>query len=886
LLKFLLTHAVRFLLLLAALAPLSSHAANFSDSNRWTSTATNGTLPGIGSRMTLTWSIVPDGLVLGTVYTDPVTNPSHVSRLIARFDELYNVPLVDRVADLTARPWFAEMQTVFNIYGSKTGITYVYVSDDGAATGSPGAVGARGDVRIGGTDLSGPLAYNGGPPSGDMVINTASTVFSAPSTLRLIFGHEHAHGLGLGHVLVTGNATLSVVSGSGGNSNGAQLDDLSVILRAYGDVREKAPGDATLANARSLGSLPASTLLTVGTLATNLPVLAAETDFPFSSHSTDVDFFKFSVTSAQSVIVKLTPQGPTYSYLPEGGVDTTIKLSNQADLTLQLQNSGGTQLVAKDLVGTGLIEGIAFDLPAAGDYFVRVGNKTAKGQFYRLDIGSPAAFEPSAGNYYQAEFKTAGDVEGWVGSPHLPDLTATGGALVGTSTGNDPYIIRSGLFFHGGASGEPGASKVLIRFRSTGGSSGQLWWTTNSASNYAAERRVDFSYTSNSTWQTIVVDLSTHPLWNGQLITGLRIDTSGNSGVTFDIDAILVSDGDFDGDGLADIDEDWGDVDTDGLANYEDTDADGDGTPDGVEITRGSDPRSPAFAFEFNTPGNFEGWDGGYKDYDSTGVTGGLMSGSTTGGDPYQSRNNLTFPATAASHLIFRVRSSGGSGIQVFWATKLAGIAAARSTTFTYTGNGQYKILSVDLSSDPDWAGTITKLRFDWPQTSGLTCDMDYFRSSDGDFDNDGIPDASDGFTDTDSDGLANYEDSDSDGDRIPDAYEFTNSMNFLSAADAVLDNDRDGFSNRDEYTAGTSPNDPSSRFSPLSSQLVAPDSCQLRVAGVAGRKYKLLRSTTLTGAWQMIDEIPMLGTAQVVTLTDPAAPAIRAFYKIEVSIP
>ena len=209
---------------------------------------------------------------------------------------------------------------------------------------------------------------------------------------------------------------------------------------------------------RPLGALPASTPLTVGTLATNLPVLAAETDFPFSSHSTDVDFFKFSVTSAQSVIVKLTPQGPTYSYLPEGGVDTTINLSNQADLTLQLQNSSGTQLAAKDLVGTGLIEGIVFDLPAAGDYFVRVGNKTAKGQFYRLDVGSSTAFEPVAGNYYQAEFRSDGDVEGWVPSSNLPGLTATGGSLVGTSTGADPYITRSGLFFQAGAAGQPGAA--------------------------------------------------------------------------------------------------------------------------------------------------------------------------------------------------------------------------------------------------------------------------------------------------------------------------------------------------------------------------------------------------------------------------------------------
>jgi hypothetical protein len=355
-----------------------------------------------------------------------------------------------------------------------------------------------------------------------------------------------------------------------------------------------------------------------------------------------------------------------------------------------------------------------------------VGSKTAKGQFYRLDIGTSAAFEPTAGDYYQAEFNTDGDVESWVASANLPGLTATSSSLVGTSTGVDPYITRSGLFFQGGATGQAGASKVLLRIRSTGGSSGQLWWTTTNASNLAAERRVDFNYTGNSTWQTIVIDLSAQPLWNGQIITSLRIDTAAVSGVTFDIDTILVSDGDFDGDGLADIDEGVGDADGDGFQNYDDSDADGDGTPDGVEITRGSDPRSPKFAFEFTTSGDFEGWNGGFNQLTTNGVAGGVMSGTTSGGDPYQVRNNLNFPATAAPYLIIRAKSSGGSGLQVFWATSAANtFAAARSVSVPFTGNGQYQILVVDLRTDADWAGTITKLRLDWPGTTGLTCDLD-----------------------------------------------------------------------------------------------------------------------------------------------------------------
>jgi hypothetical protein len=880
----LLIRAGQLTLILLALAPSPLRASNFADSSRWTSTATNGTLPGIGSPMTLTWSIMPDGLALGTVYTDPATNPTPVSRLIAAFDVLYNVPVVDRVVNLTARPWFAEMQTVFNIYASKTGITYIYVSDDGAAAGSPGVVGSRGDVRIGGTDLSGPFAYNGGPPSGDMVINTLKTEFASPSTLRLIFGHEHAHGLGLGHVVVAGSNSLSVVAGSGGNSNGAQLDDLSSLLRAYGDVREKSPGDGTLANARPLGALPTSTLLSLGTLATDLPVLAAETDFPFSSNSTDVDFFKFSVTSPQRVIVRLTPQGPTYSYLPEGGTDTTINLSKQADLTLQLQSSAGSLLASADAVGIGLIDGFVFDIPSAGDYFVRVGNKTAKGQFYRLDLGTAAAFEPAAGNYYQAEFRNDGDVESWVASPNLPGLTATAGALVGTSTGVDPYITRAGLFFQGGASGQAGASKVLLRIRSTGGSAGQLWWTTTNASNLAAERRVDFNYTGNSTWQTIVIDLSAHPLWNGQIITSLRIDTSSVSGVTFDIDTILVSDGDFEGDGLADIDESVGDVDGDGLQNYEDPDADGDGTPDGVEVARGSDPRSPQVAFEFSTLGDFEGWDGGFNQMTGTGVASGVMSATTSGGDPFQVRNNLNFPAAAAPYLIIRVRSSGGSTLQVFWGTSVANsFAAARSVTIPYTGNGQYQILVVDLRADADWAGAITKLRFDWPQSAGLTCDLDYFRSSNGDYDSDGILDATDGFTDSDGDGLANYEDADSDADGMSDAWELANSFNFKLASDAVLDADGDGLTNVFEYLAGTAPRNSSDRFT---TTMTGAARNQIQFAAIIGRVYVMQRSTTLAaGSWTAVAQLGPLASPGPATLTDPNPPVAGSrFYRVAIS--
>jgi len=60
---------------------------------------------------------------------------------------------------------------------------------------------------------------------------------------------------------------------------------------------------------------------------------------------------------------------------------------------------------------------------------------------------------------------------------------------------------------------------------------------------------------------------------------------------------------------------------------------------------------------------------------------------------------------------------------------------------------------------------------------------------------------------DSDGDGIVNIIDTDDDNDGMPDIWETANSLNPLSAADAVLDADSDNLTNLQEYTAGTDPN-------------------------------------------------------------------------------
>ena len=64
---------------------------------------------------------------------------------------------------------------------------------------------------------------------------------------------------------------------------------------------------------------------------------------------------------------------------------------------------------------------------------------------------------------------------------------------------------------------------------------------------------------------------------------------------------------------------------------------------------------------------------------------------------------------------------------------------------------------------------------------------------------------------DHDNDGQGNVCDPDDDNDTLPDTYEVANNLNPLNAADAGQDADNDGFSNLEEFQAGTNPQDPAS---------------------------------------------------------------------------
>jgi hypothetical protein len=839
--------------------------------------------------LTITWSIVPDGLSLPTFATPSGSMPT--SNFIARMDALYNIPQAQRTADLTNRLWQQDLASMLDIYASKTGITYIYKTDDGAGWGAGGNA-TRGDVRIAGTTLVNLLGYNGSPASGsDMVLQTGSNAFASRNTFKFIFAHEHAHGLGLGHVTVDGNCGLSVVCGSGGNLNGPQFDDLLALQRKYGDALEKNGGNDTRPAAVPLGTVSlGGGVLEVGTDASGLGIGSAETDFISVDGTSDPDWFSFTITQAQDVNFLLTPRGPNYSYQPEGGGAVAFDARSQSDLRLRVYSPTGALLNTVDATGLGSAEALLDRTLSTGTYTVEVTGKTNKAQFYNLKIyagvldtdgdGLPDELEIAGdldgdgieniadvdsdgdgsrdGAEFDGgrdpfdvtdlgfEFNRDGDLENWTGQNLNTGPTARDGLLSGTANA-DPQLRQLLLSMDGSK-----ITGLLFRFRSTSATDVQMFWGKHGGG-FVAGQSVTANYTTPGEFQTVYFDLTGNADWVGQRITSLRIDPPGSTGAVFDLDWVRGTDGD----------------------------RDGDGTPDQREIDSGRDLFSAAdLATEFDTDGDNEGWTG---QLNITGASnsGGVFSGTSLNTDPQLTKTDYGFDGSVITGMLVRAECSKSGSLQLFWGTSEANNFVGTRVFGQAIESSPARTFYLPMSDSMDWTGQkITRLRLDPINQSAATFAVHSIRGSTGDFDNDGISDATEGDADPDADGLGNLEDTDSDGDQIPDAWEYANGLDFLSAADAAFDSDGDSQSNLSEYIARTLPFDATDVL--RITQLAA---SQIQLSGKANRIYQLERSQNLKSPWTIVANSGPLASDATVTLSDPMPPATEAYYRVSASV-
>ncbi len=118
----------------------------------------------------------------------------------------------------------------------------------------------------------------------------------------------------------------------------------------------------------------------------------------------------------------------------------------------------------------------------------------------------------------------------------------------------------------------------------------------------------------------------------------------------------------------------------------------------------------------------------------------------------------------------------------------------------------------------------------------------------------------------------------DGDSDGLPDAYENTTpGLNSGNAADAALDNDADGFTNLQEFFAGTNPNDSISRL--IATAAVSGTLFQVSFASASGRTYQVEESGTLSGIWSPV-AVNISGNGGNVQMEFPIS-GVRRFYRV-----
>jgi hypothetical protein len=232
------------------------------------------------------------------------------------------------------------------------------------------------------------------------------------------------------------------------------------------------------------------------------------------------------------------------------------KLSGPGELTFRTQNTATPQVM----------------FSKEGGYVIRA---TAEANGVTTFVDQSFDFHLDA----RWDFNSSGNREGWsTANPATP--TVANGVLTATVTSNDPQVYKSAACYVSGNL----AKHLLVRYRSTAAGNSQLFWGRIDAGGFSGVRSSTSNNPAANVWNGLVLDPSASSDWTGQTIVDLRFDPSGSTNSVYGIDWMALSDGDFDNDGLTDIQEGGADLDNDGLPDFEDTDSNNDGLPDGREF--------------------------------------------------------------------------------------------------------------------------------------------------------------------------------------------------------------------------------------------------------------------------------------------------------------
>ncbi|MEO7453375.1 MAG: matrixin family metalloprotease, partial [Fimbriimonadales bacterium] len=229
------------------------------------------------------------------------------------------------------------------------------------------------------------LAYNFFPDNGDMVINLGHNWGVSSNDyrfLRNVLGHEHGHGMGLGHVIPM-NETKLMEPVLATNFDGPQNDDIQGCQFLYGDAVED---NDDAAHATDVGMVSSGQ---------SVELLAVE-------RPSDRDWFRVEIPEGFNLTIRVEPVGETYMVGPQGGSPALRNSRAINNLRLSAYLLDGTTLLgSSNSGGVGFPETLqSIARPANGIVNIKVDVSTIAEdiQRYRLVFlldGATTTFSPN-----------------------------------------------------------------------------------------------------------------------------------------------------------------------------------------------------------------------------------------------------------------------------------------------------------------------------------------------------------------------------------------------------------------------------------------------------------------------------------------------------------
>ncbi len=133
--------------------------------------------------------------------------------------------------------------------------------------------------------------------------------------------------------------------------------------------------------------------------------------------------------------------------------------------------------------------------------------------------------------------------------------------------------------------------------------------------------------------------------------------------------------------------------------------------------------------WNFNTPGNTEGWSALHSMSPLT-VSSGVLRSTVTGHDPYFGSPAFSINAAESPFVVIRMRLSQVGQCQIFWTTAAEPqMSESKSDVFSVHRANSFHNYILDLREHNAWNGTITRLRIDPPnEAQDAVVEVDYVR--------------------------------------------------------------------------------------------------------------------------------------------------------------